>query len=88
MTSIFSIILTVLTILKHESSQLELEIQSARDVNNKLLHDLSFLKSEWAFLASPKNIEKLSNTHLDYQNASLISLEDFLEIRNKLKSLK
>ena len=58
MTALFSITLTVITILKHESSKLDLKIQEAKDLENKLKYDLSFVKVEWDFLTSPKNISK------------------------------
>ena len=47
MTALFSITLTVITILKHESKRIELRIQEAKDLENKLKYDLSFLKVEW-----------------------------------------
>ncbi len=80
MIAMFSVILTAITMLKHELSELEIKIQEAKDLENKLQYDLSFLKAEWEYIASPKNIEKLSNIYLDYQHASLISFENFLKI--------
>ena len=50
----FSITLTVITILKHESKKNRFRIQAANDLKNKLQYDLSFLKSEWEYLSSPK----------------------------------
>tara|TARA_B100001248_G_C27397258_1_gene466491 strand:+ start:399 stop:665 length:267 start_codon:yes stop_codon:yes gene_type:complete len=88
MTALFSITLTVVTILKHESKRIELKIQEAKDLKNKLKYDLSFLKVEWDYLTSPKNISKLSKTHLDYHQASLISLDDFLKILEKVGNKK
>ena len=88
MIAMFSLILTAITILKHELTKLELEIQEAKDLKNKLQFDLSFLKSEWEYLASPINIEKLSNIYLDYQQVSLISLNDFLKILENQKDIK
>lgn len=88
MTALFSITLTVITILKHESKRIDLRIQAAKDLENKLKYDLSFVKVEWDFLTSPKNISKLSRTHLDYHQASLISLEDFLKILEKVGNKK
>ena len=80
MIAMFSVILTAITMLKHELSELEIKIQEAKDLENKLQYDLSFLKAEWEYIASPTNIEKLSNIYLDYQHASLISFENFLKI--------
>ena len=81
-------VLTVITILKHESKRIDLRIQEAKDLENKLKYDLSFLKVEWDYLTSPKNISKLSKTHLDYHQASLISLDDFLKILEKVGNKK
>ena len=88
MTAMFSLILTVITILKHELSQLDIKIEEAKDIKNKLNYDLSFLKSEWEYLSSPKNIEKLSNIYLDAQNVSLMNLNDFLKILETKEGLQ
>lgn len=88
MIAIFSIMLTVITILKHQTSKLDLKIQAANDLRNKLQYDLSFLKSEWEYLSSPENIEKLSNVFLNYQQTSLIKFEDFLKILDTKGILK
>ena len=88
MIAICSLILTAVTILKYESSKLDIKIKEARDLNNKLNYDLSFLKAEWEYLSSPKNIEKLSNVHLDFTQASLISVNDFLALLESLKGLE
>ena len=88
MIAIFSIMLTVITILKHQTSKLDLKIQVANDLRNKLQYDLSFLKSEWEYLSSPENIEKLSNVYLNYQQTSLIKFEDFLKILDTKLILK
>ena len=88
MIAIFSIMLTVIKILKHQTSKLDLKIQVANDLRNKLQYDLSFLKSEWEYLSSPENIEKLSNVYLNYQQTSLIKFEDFLKILDTKVILK
>ena len=88
MIAMFSVILTAITVLKHELSKLEIKIQEAKDLENKLQYDLSFLKAEWEYIASPVNIEKLSNVYLDYQNTSLISFENFLKILESQKVIK
>ena len=88
MIAIFSIMLTVITILKHQTSKLDLKIQVANDLRNKLQYDLSFLKAEWEYLSSPENIEKLSNVYLNYQQTSLIKFEDFLKILDTKVILK
>ena len=88
MTAIFSLILTAITILKYESSKLDIKIQEASDLKNRLKYDLSFLKAEWEYLSSPKNIEKLSNVHLDFTQASLISVDDFLTLLESMKGLE
>ena len=80
MLGMFSIMLTAITILKYESSKLDLKIKAANDLKNKLQYDLSFLKSEWEYLSSPENIQKLSNIYLKHQHVSLINFEDFLKI--------
>ena len=85
MIAICCLILTAVTILKYESSKLDIKIKEARDLKNKLNYDLSFLKAEWEYLSSPKNIEKLSNVHLDFTQATLISVDDFLTLLESLK---
>ena len=88
MFAILSVILTAITILKHELFKLELEIKEARDLKNKLEYDLSFMKAEWEYISSPRNIQKLSNLYLDYKHASLISFNDFLKILENQKGIK
>ncbi|MBF96842.1 MAG: hypothetical protein CMJ13_06440 [Pelagibacterales bacterium] len=88
MVALFSLILTAVTILKHELSKLELKIQEAKDLKSKLQYDLSFLRAEWEYLASPKNIENLSNIHLNYQHTALLSFNDFLKILKNSEDLK
>ena len=80
MIAMLSIMLTAITILKHEVTKVDLKIQKANDIRNKLKYDLSFLRSEWEYLSSPQNIEKLSNIYLNYQYVSLTKFEDFLNI--------
>ena len=88
MIAMFSIMLTAITILKYESSKLDLKIRAASDLKNKLQYDLSFLKSEWEYLSSPKNIQRLSNIHLNHQHISLTKFEDFLQILDSKEGLK
>ena len=88
MLGMFSIMLTAITILKYESSKLDLKIKTANDLKNKLQYDLSFLKSEWEYLSSPENIQKLSNIYLNHQHVSLINFEDFLKILDSKDSIK
>ena len=88
MVVMFSIMLTAITILMYESSKLDLKIQTANDLKNKLQYDRSFLKSEWGYLSSPKNIEKLSNSNLNSEHFSLISFEDFLKILDSKENMK
>jgi hypothetical protein len=88
MVGMFSMMLTAITILKYESSKLDLKIQTANDLKNKLQYDLSFLKSEWEYLSSPKNIEKLSDSYLNYEYFSLINFDDFLKILDSRESMK
>ena len=73
MIAICCLILTAVTILKYESSKLDIKIKEARDLKNKLNYDLSFLKAEWEYLSSPKNIEKLSNV----QDDKYITVKEF-----------
>ena len=88
MFSLFAVILTGITILKYELSKLDIKVQEAKDLKNKLQYDLGFLKSEWEYLTSPKKIQELSNLHLNYQQVSLVSFNDFLKLLEKLKELK
>ena len=87
MFSLFAVILTGITILKYELSKLDIKVQEAKDLKNKLQYDLGFLKSEWEYLTSLK-IQELSNLHLNYQQVSLVSFNDFLKLLEKLKELK
>ena len=57
-------------------------------LKNKLQYDLSFLKSEWEYLSSPENIQKLSNIYLKHQHVSLINFEDFLKILDSKDLIK
>ena len=70
MVVMFSMTLTAITILKYESSKLDLKIKTANDLKNKLQYEWSFLKSEWEYLSSPKNIENLSNSYLHLEHFS------------------
>ena len=88
MVVMFSMTLTAITILKYESSKLDLKIKTANDLKNKLQYEWSFLKSEWEYLSSPKNIEKLSNSNLNFEHFSLISFEDFLKILDSKETMK
>ena len=88
MIAMFTMMLTAITILKYESSKLDLKIKTAEDLRNKLNYDLSFLKSEWEYISSPVNIERLSNTYLDLQYVSLINLKDFLNFLNSKEIIK
>ena len=88
MLGMFSIMLTAITILKYETSKLDLKIKAANDLKNKLQYDLSFLKSEWEYLSSPENIQKLSNIYLKHQHVSLINFEDFLKILDSKDLIK
>ena len=88
MIAMFSIMLTAITILKYESSKLDLKIKAANDLKNKLQYDLSFLKSEWEYLSSPENIQKLSNIYLKHQHTSLINFKDFLKILDSKETIK
>ena len=44
MLGMFSIMLTAITILKYESSKLDLKIKAANDLKNKLQYDLMQLQ--------------------------------------------
>ena len=88
MFSLFAVILTGITILKYELSKLDIKVQEAKDLKNKLQYDLGFLESEREYLTSPKKIQELSNLHLNYQQVSLVSFNDFLKLLEKLKELK
>ena len=88
MIAMFTMMLTAITILKYESSKLDFKIKTAKDLRNKLNYDLSFLKSEWEYISSPVNIERLSNTYLDLQYVSLINLKDFLNFLNSKEIIK
>ena len=88
MIAMFAIMLTAITILKHESSKLDLKIKTANDIRNKLNYDLSFLQSEWEYVSSPEKIERLSILHLDLKYVSLINFHDFLNFLNSEETIK
>ena len=80
MISVFSIMLTAITILKQELSIVGLKVKEESDLNDKLKYDLSFIKLEWEYISSPRNIQNLADLHLDYQQASLLNINDLLKI--------
>ena len=49
MIAICCLILTAVTILKYESSKLDIKIKEARDLKNKLNYDLSYYAMKVAF---------------------------------------
>ena len=59
MVVMFSMMLTAITILKHESSKLDLKIQTANDLKNKLQYDLSFLKIRVGIFIFSKKYRKI-----------------------------
>ena len=78
--SIFALLFTCLTCLNHELEKLESKLANINIQNKKLENDLSFIKSEWSYLNSPKNISLLVSQYFDHKAASLIEMQDFLHI--------
>ena len=77
---IFSFLLILFTFLNYEIEVLDTKISKINIENKKLETELTFLKNEWEYINTPKNINTLSNVYLNYQVAELIELKDFLEI--------
>lgn len=76
----FSILSICLTFLNYKLEVIEAKIVNTDAVNKKLENELNFIKSEWEFINSPKNIAFLVETHLKHQPAELININDFINI--------
>ena len=76
----FSILFIFLTFLNYELEVIEAKVKKIDYQNQKLENELNFLKSEWEFVNSPENMSLLTNAHLEYKPAQLITLQDFINI--------
>ena len=78
--SMFSILFTFLTFLNYELEILESKLEEIDIKNKKLEYDLNFIKAEWGYANSPKNITSLVNNYFNHEPANLIGIEDFINI--------
>ena len=78
--SLFTILFTFLTFLNYELEILENKLEAIDIKNKKLEYDLKFIKAEWGYVNSPKNITLLVNSYFNHKPASLIEIEDFKNI--------
>ncbi|MAJ24568.1 MAG: hypothetical protein CMP36_03560 [Rickettsiales bacterium] len=76
----FSVLFIFLTFLNYELEVIGTKVKKIDYQNQKLENELNFLKSEWEFVNSPENMSLLTNTHLGYKPAQLITLHDFINI--------
>ena len=85
--SVFSILFTFLTFLNYELEILENKLDAIDIKNKKLEHDLNFIKAEWSYASSPQNINKLVKNFFNHSPATLIEIDDFINILSS-KDLK
>ena len=78
--SLFTILFTFLTFLNYELEILENKLEAIDIKNKKLEYDLNFIKAEWGYVNSPKNITSLVNSYFNHTPANLIEIEDFINI--------
>ena len=78
--SLFTILFTFLTFLNYELEILENKLEAIDIKNKKLEYDLNFIKAEWGYVNSPKNITLLVNSNFNHKPANLIEIEDFINI--------
>ena len=78
--SIFSILFTFLTFLNYELEILENKIAAIDIKNKKLEYDLNFIKAEWSYTSSPKNISLLVKSYFNHAPATIIEIDDFINI--------
>jgi len=78
--SLFTILFTFLTFLNYELEILENKLEAIDIKNKKLEYDLNFIKAEWGYVNSPKNITSLVNSNFNHKPANLIEIEDFINI--------
>ena len=78
--SLFSILFTFLTFLNYQLEILDSKLEAIEIKNKKLEYDLNFIKTEWGYANSPKNITFLVKSYFNHKPANLIEIEDFVNI--------
>ena len=77
--SVFSILFILLTFLQNKLEVIDAKIENLHYENNKLEHELNFIKTEWEYINSPANITLLTENYFDHRPAELINIEDFIK---------
>lgn len=77
--SVFSILFILLTFLQNKLEVIDAKIENLHYENNKLEHELNFIKTEWEYINSPANIALLTENYFDHRPAELINIEDFIK---------
>ena len=78
--SLFSILFTFLTFLNYQLEILDSKLEAIEIKNKKLEYDLNFIKAEWGYVNSPKNITLLVKSYFNHKPANLIEIDDFVNI--------
>ena len=78
--SLFSILFTLLTFLNYQLEILDSKLEAIEIKNKKLEYDLNFIKAEWGYVNSPKNISLLVKSYFNHKPANLIEIDDFVNI--------
>ena len=77
---LFTILFTFLTFLNYKLEILDSKLEAIEIKNKKLEYDLNFIKAEWGYINSPKNITLLVKNYFNHKPASLIEIDDFVNI--------
>ena len=77
---LFAILFTFLTFLNYKLEILDSKLEAIEIKNKKLEYDLNFIKAEWGYINSPKNITLLVKNYFNHKPASLIEIDDFVNI--------
>ena len=78
--SLFSILFIFLTFLNYQLEILDSKLEAIEIKNKKLEYDLNFIKAEWGYVNSPKNISLLVKSYFNHKPANLIEIDDFVNI--------
>ena len=78
--SLFSILFTFLTFVNYQLEILDGKLEAIEIKNKKLEYDLNFIKAEWGYVNSPKNITLLVKSYFNHKPANLIEIDDFVNI--------
>lgn len=78
--SLFSILFIFLTFLNYQLEILDSKLEAIEIKNKKLEYDLNFIKAEWGYINSPKNISLLVKSYFNHKPANLIEIDDFVNV--------